>query len=174
MSDSFWPCGLEPTRFLCPWDFPGKNAGVSGHFLPQGIFLTQELDPCLLLGRWVLYRWATWGDQINYSVQFSRSGVSDSLWPRESQHARPPCPSPPPGVHSNSCPVSGWCHPATVPLSVSYHFTFSYCSWGSQGKNTEVVCHSLLQWTTFCQTSPPWPVRLGWPYRAWLSSINYT
>ena len=32
---------------------------------------------------------------------------------------------------------------------------FSYCSWGSQGKNTEVVCHSLLQWTTFCQTSPP-------------------
>ena len=56
-----------------------------------------------------------------------------------------------------------------VPLSVSYHFSFSYCSWGSQGKNTEVVCHSLLQWTTFCQTSPPWPVRLGWPHTAWLS-----
>ena len=36
-----------------------------------------------------------------------------------------------------------------VPLSVSCHFAFSYCSWGSQGKNTEVVCHSLLQWTTF-------------------------
>ena len=36
-----------------------------------------------------------------------------------------------------------------VSLSVSYHFAFSYCSWGSQGKNTEVVCHSLLQWTTF-------------------------
>ena len=50
-----------------------------------------------------------------------------------------------------------------VPLSVSYHFAFSYCSWGSQVKNTEVVCHSLLQWTTLCQTSPPWPVRLGWP-----------
>ena len=46
---------------------------------------------------------------------------------------------------------------------------FSYCSWGFQGKNTEVVCHSLLQWTTFCQTSPPWPTRLGWPHRAWLS-----
>ena len=41
-----------------------------------------------------------------------------------------------------------------VPLSVSYHFAFSYYSWGSQGKNTEVVCHSLLQWTAFCQTSP--------------------
>ena len=36
-------------------------------------------------------------------------------------------------------------------------FTLSYCSWGSRGKNTEVVCHSLFQWTTFCQTSPPWP-----------------
>ena len=59
-----------------------------------------------------------------------------------------------------------------VPLSVSYHFAFSYCSWGSQGKNTEVVCHSLLQWTTFCQTSPTWPVPLGWPHMAWLSFIE--
>ena len=56
-----------------------------------------------------------------------------------------------------------------VPLSVSYHFAFSYCSWGSQGKNAEVVCHSLLQCITFCQTSPPWPGCLGWPHRAWLS-----
>ena len=45
----------------------------------------------------------------------------------------------------------------------------SYCLWGSQGKNTEVVCHSLLQWTTFCETSPPWAAGLGWPHRAWLS-----
>ena len=53
--------------------------------------------------------------------QFSRSVVSDSLWPRESQHARPPCPSPTPGVYSNSCPSSRWCHPAisssVVPFS---------------------------------------------------------
>ena len=40
-------------------------------------------------------------------------------------------------------------------------FAFSYCSWGSQGKHTAVVCHSLLQWTAFCQPSPPWPVPLG-------------
>ena len=59
-----------------------------------------------------------------------------------------------------------------VHLTVSYLFTFSYCSWGSQGKNIEVVCHSLLQWTTFCQTSPPWPVCLGWPHTAWLSFIE--
>ena len=52
---------------------------------------------------------------------------------------------------------------------MSYHFAFSYCSWGSQGKNPEVVFHSLLQWTAFCQTSPPWPDRLGWPHTAWLS-----
>ena len=59
-----------------------------------------------------------------------------------------------------------------VHLSVSYLFAFSYCSWGSQGKNTEVVCHSLVQWTTFCQTSPPWPAPLGWPFTAWLSFIE--
>ena len=54
-------------------------------------------------------------------VQFSCSVVSDSLWPHESQHARPPCPSPTPGVHPNSCPSSRWCHPAisssVVPFS---------------------------------------------------------
>ena len=44
-------------------------------------------------------------------VQFSHSVMSDSLWPHGLQHARPPCPSPAPGVYSNSCPVSWWCHP---------------------------------------------------------------
>ena len=47
-----------------------------------------------------------------HSVQFSRSVVSDSLRPHESQHARPPCLSPTPGVHSDSRPSSRWCHPA--------------------------------------------------------------
>ena len=55
-----------------------------------------------------------------HSVQFSRSVVSDSLWPHESQHARPPCPSPPPGVHSNSCPLSQWCHPAISSFVVPF------------------------------------------------------
>ena len=57
----------------------------------------------------------------NVSVQFSRSVLSDSFWPQELQHARPPCPSPTPGVHSNSSPLSRWCHPAisspVVPFS---------------------------------------------------------
>ena len=51
------------------------------------------------------------------SVQFSHSVASDSLWPHESQHAGPPCPSPSPGVHSDSRPLSRWCHPA-ISLSV--------------------------------------------------------
>ena len=55
------------------------------------------------------------------SVQFSRSVVSKSLQPHELQHTRPPCPSPTPGIHSDSCPSSQWCHPAisssVVPFS---------------------------------------------------------
>ena len=55
------------------------------------------------------------------SVQFSRSVVSDSLWPHEPQHARPPCPSQTPGIQSDPCPSSQWCHPAisssVVPFS---------------------------------------------------------
>ena len=54
-------------------------------------------------------------------VQFSRSVVSDSLWPHEPQHARPPCPSPTPGVYSNSRPLSRWYHPimssSVIPFS---------------------------------------------------------
>ena len=60
------------------------------------------------------------------SVQFSRSVVSDSLWPHELQHARLPCPSPTPGVHSNSRPSSRWCHPAisssVAPFSSCPHY----------------------------------------------------
>ena len=55
------------------------------------------------------------------SVQFSRSVVSDSLWPHEPKHVRPPCPSPTPGVHLDSHPSSQWCHPAisssVIPFS---------------------------------------------------------
>ena len=51
------------------------------------------------------------------SVQFSRSVMSKSLWPHGLQHDRPPCPSPTPGVYSNSCPLSWWCHP-TISSSV--------------------------------------------------------
>ena len=56
-----------------------------------------------------------------HSVQFSHSVMSDSLQPRGLQHTRPPCPSPTPGVYSNSCPLSWWCHPiissSVIPFS---------------------------------------------------------
>ena len=58
---------------------------------------------------------------LSYSVQFSCSVMSDYLRLHESQHTRPPCPSPTPGVYLNSCPLSWWCHPAisssVVPFS---------------------------------------------------------
>ena len=57
------------------------------------------------------------------SVHFSHSVVSDSLQAHESQHTRPPCPSPTPGVYPNSCPLSQWCHP-TISSSV---IPFSSC-----------------------------------------------
>ena len=61
-----------------------------------------------------------WG---RISAQFNHSVVSDSLWPQELQHARPPCPSPTPRVHPNLCPLSQWCHP-TISSSV---IPFSSC-----------------------------------------------
>ena len=78
------------------------------------------------------------------SVQFSRSVVSDSLRPHESQHARHPCPSQTPGVHPNPCPLSRWCHPAisssvipfsscpqSLPASESFPMSQLF-AWGSQ------------------------------------------
>jgi len=57
------------------------------------------------------------------SIQFSHSVLSNSLWPHRLQHARPPCPSSTPRVHSNLCPLSRWCHP-TISSSV---IPFSSC-----------------------------------------------
>ena len=65
----------------------------------------------------------TQGREGRSSVPFRHSVVSNSLRPHELQHARPPCPSPTHGVHSNSCPSSRWCHPA-ISSSV---IPFSYC-----------------------------------------------
>ena len=65
--------------------------------------------------------WSRFGNLNTPSVQFSHSVVSDSLRPHKLQHARPPCPSPTPGVHSDSRPSSQWCHPSisssVIPFS---------------------------------------------------------
>ena len=116
----------------CPWDSPGKNTGVGCHFLFQGIFPTQGSN----LHHLHLLHWQAgslplaphWRPHLvnnyhQFSIQFSRSVVSDSLWPHGLQHARLPWPSPTSGVCSNSCPSSQWCHP-TISSSV---VPFSSC-----------------------------------------------
>ena len=106
------------------------------------------------------------------SVQFSRSVVSDFLGPHESQHARPPCPSPTPRVHSNSCPSSRWCHPAisssVIPFSscpqsfpASESFPMSQLfAWGGQSIGVSAL-ESVLPMNT--QDWSP----LGWT--GWIS-----
>ena len=79
------------------------------------------MSPFISLIYMSLYlKWISHRQHIS-SVQFSRSVMSDSLRPHELQHARPPCPSPTPGVHSDSRPSSEWCYPAisssVVPFS---------------------------------------------------------
>ena len=102
------------------------------------------------------------------SVQFSRSVMSDSLGPHELQHARPPCPSPTPGVHSNSRPSSRWCHPAilssvvpfsscppSLPASESFPMSQLF-TWGGQSTGVSALAsfhpkntqnRSPLEWT---------------------------
>ena len=102
------------------------------------------------------------------TVQFSRSVVSDSLWPHESQHARPPCPSPIPGVHSDSGPSSQRCHPAisssvipfsscpqSLPASESFLMSQLF-AWGGQSTGVSASASVLpmntqdwspLEWT---------------------------
>ena len=89
------------------------------------------------------------------SVQFSRSVVSDSLRPHESQHTRPPCPSPTAEVHSDSRPLSQWCHPAisssVVPFSscpqslpASEAFPMSQLfAWGGQSTGVSALASFL-------------------------------
>ena len=107
------------------------------------------------------------------SDQISRSVVSDSLWPHESQHARPPCPSPTPGVHPNSCASSRWCHPAisssVVPfsswpqsLSGSGSFPVSQLfAWGGQSTGVSASASFLPKNTQ------------GWSPSEWTGWISY-
>ena len=98
------------------------------------------------------------------SAQFSRSFVSDSLQPHESQHARPPCPSPTPRVHSNSCPSSQGCHPAISSSVVP----FSSClqSFPASGSFPMSRFFASKYWSFSFSISPssehPGLILLGW------------
>ena len=85
------------------------------------------------------------------SPQFSRSVMSNSLQPHESKHTRPPCPSPTPGVHPDSCPSSQWCHPAiyssvlpfsscpqSLPASESFPMSQLF-TWGGQSTGVSAL-----------------------------------
>ena len=107
---------------------------------------------------------------VCHSAQFSRSVVSDSLQPHESQHTRPPCPSPTPRVYPNSWPSSCWCHPAISPsvvpfsscpqsLPASESFPMSQLfTWGGQSTGVSALASFLpkntqggspLEWTQY-------------------------
>ena len=102
------------------------------------------------------------------SVQFSCSVVSDSLWPHELQHTRPPCPSPTPRVHSDSRPLSLWCHPAisssVVPFSscpqylpASRSFPMSQLfTWGGQSTGVSALASFLPK------NTQDWSFRMDW------------
>ena len=89
------------------------------------LFTTNIYVERCISGIYLSFHLSSWHLYVVYSisppcsVQFSRSVMSDSLWPRELQHARPPYPSPTPGFHSNSLPSSWWCHQA-ISSSVRY------------------------------------------------------
>ena len=120
---------LFVTPWTSPWNSPGQNTGLGNFSLLQGIFPTQISNPGLLNCRPILYQLSHKGSRrlnlgINsfihsFLVQFSRSVVSDSLWPHGLQHARLPCPLPTPRACSNSCPSSQWCH-TTISSSFNY------------------------------------------------------
>ena len=135
-----------------------KEKGIG--FTLQHLYISRKIRPIHLF----LVRRISLGmsNLLQRSVQFSHSVMSDSLQPHESQHARPPCPSPTPGVHPNSCPSSQWCHPAisssVIPVSscpqslpasesfpVSQLFTWGGQSIGVLPKNTKDW--SPLGWT---------------------------
>ena len=109
------------------------------------------ITPSWLSGSWRSFLY------LFSSVQFSCSVVSDSFWPHESQHARPPCPSPSPRVHSNSRPSSRWCHPAipssvvpfsSCPLSLpsSESFPMSQLfAWGGQSMHLTYILKALYR-----------------------------
>ena len=138
--------------------FPNYIQTYKTWFLPQ----VDGLTPCLHLFQFS-------------SVQFSHSVVSNSLWPLESQHARPPCPSPTPGVYSNSCSLSQWYHlaisssvvpfsscPQSFPASGSFPMSQLF-TWGGQSigvsGSASVLPMNIQDW------SP-----LGWT--GWISLLS--
>ena len=101
--------------FLVPYSFSVSSSKSS-------ILLAVMLNQWMLISEFCFSSlpWHMLFSSVQLLSEFSRSVVSDCLQPYESQHARPPCPSPSPRVHSDSRPSSQWCHPAISCLVVPF------------------------------------------------------
>ena len=107
-----------------------ETSSLTVHFLKQkplpldGRMSLFFWNTSLLHGLWLLYvRKSLFQRKIQHtcpSIQFSHSVMSDCLWPHRLKQARIPCPSPTPGVYSNSCPLSQWCHPTISSFVVTF------------------------------------------------------
>ena len=182
---SFWRRKWQPT----PVFLPGESHGQRG-LVGCGLWGCKELDMTKQLTHAIsalenvirmMYFWVA-GELIILdvfiqfsSVQFRRSVASDCLQPHESQYTRPPCPSPTPGVHSNSRPSSQWYHPAisssvipfsscpqSLPASESFPMSQLFAS-GGQSTGVSALASVLpkntqdwspLEWTGWIPCSP--------------------
>ena len=102
-----WIENLHPK--LCTWVFISVLSTIAK---------TCKQPICSTVGKLINKLWYI--QRMEYSVQFSHLVVPDSLRPHESQHAKPPYPSPTAGVYPNSCPSSRWCHPAISSSEVPF------------------------------------------------------
>ena len=125
---------------------------------------------------WLIGIWSLVLSKINFYIrpdQISHTVVSDSSRPHESQHARPPCPSPTPVVHSDSCPSSQWCHPAisssvipfsscpqALPASESFPMSQLF-AWGGQSTGVSALASFLPKNTQ------------GWPPSEWTGWMHF-
>ena len=115
--DFYW--NVSSCLFICCIFFWGLSIYILSYQSCR-LLLVVHMNPiCCNKNNNLLYKL----NLFSVSVQFSHPVMSDSLWPRGPQHTRLACPSPTPGVYSNSCPLSRWCHP-TISSSV---VPFSSC-----------------------------------------------
>ena len=118
MSDSSRPHGLQPTRLLRPWGFPGKSTGLECHCLLQTCSLFQNSKACF-----TKQKKKNSTTRIKLLLLFSCQVTSDSYWLHRLHHARLPCSLPSPRICPSSCPLNRWCHP-TNSSSVTLFFFY--------------------------------------------------
>ena len=134
---------------------PGENTRICSSYGPLSFLPASLLAPCLPWVQWTARteRHSKTTGAVNRTSSVAQ--LCPTLWPREPQHVRPPCPSPTPGVHPNPCPLSRWCHP-TISSSV---VPFSSCPQSCPASGSFPMSHQVakalefqlqhqsLQWT---------------------------